>query len=151
MRADATEMTGALSWKNWIFCFFVNFFQGLYRAVQVSIKWCRAEGESAPPKVLICRKFGWNSWKFGYRGFDTFVYYWTIWLFSPKKKFFFVQRKCAHSWAWKIQLSVSGKCSTVWSWAKINEGLLVGFKSSHLSFAAPPNFHCVWLFASVNR
>ena len=31
----------------------------------------------------------------------------------------------------------------VWGWAKTNEGLLVGFKSLHLPFAAPPNFHCV--------
>jgi len=34
---------------------------------------------------------------------------------------------------------------------KTNKGLLVGFQSSHLSFAAPPNFHCVWLLANVNR
>ena len=71
--------------------------------------------------------------------------------FLWKKTTLLVQCKCAHSWAWKIQLSLSGKCSMVWSWAKTNEGLLVGFKSSHLSFAAPPNSHCVWLFASVNR
>ena len=30
-------------------------------------------GESAPPKVLICRKSGKHSWKFGHRCFDTFV------------------------------------------------------------------------------
>jgi len=71
--------------------------------------------------------------------------------FFLQKTTFLVQCKCAHSWAWKIQLSLSGKCSMVWSWAKTNKGLLVGFKSSHLSFAAPPNFHCVWLFASLNR
>ena len=71
--------------------------------------------------------------------------------FSEKETTFLVQCKCAHSWASKIQLSLSGKYSMVWSWAKTNEGLLVGFKSSHLSFAAPPNFHCVWLFASVIR
>jgi len=34
---------------------------------------------------------------------------------------------------------------------RLTKGLLVGFKSSHLSFAAPTNFHCVWLFANVNR
>jgi len=67
------------------------------------------------------------------------------------KKTCLVQCKCGHSWAWKIQLLLSGKCSMVWSWAKTNEGLLVGFKSSHYSFAVAPNFHCVWLFASVNR
>jgi len=71
--------------------------------------------------------------------------------FFLQKTIFLVQCKCAHSWAWKIRLSLSGKCSMVWSWAKTNGGLLVGFKSSHLSFAAPPNFHCVWLFASVYR
>ena len=79
------------------------------------------------------------------------VYYWVIWLFFSEKTTFLVQCKYAHSWAWKIQLSLSGKCSMVWNWAKTNEGLLVGFNSSHLSFAAPHNFHCVWLFASVNR
>jgi len=72
-------------------------------------------------------------------------------IFLRKKTTYLVQCKCAHSWAWKIQLSLSGKCAMVWSWAKIHEGLLFGSKSSHLSFAAPPNFHCVWLFASVNR
>jgi len=46
----------------------------------VKIQWCRAEGASAPPNVLICRKFG-------YRDFDTFVYYWVIWLFLRKKNF----------------------------------------------------------------
>ena len=71
--------------------------------------------------------------------------------FSEKKTTRLVQCKCAHSWAWKIQLSLSGKCSMVWSWAKTNEGLLVGFKSSHLPFAVAPNFHCVRLFASANR
>jgi len=65
--------------------------------------------------------------------------------FFSEKTTFLIQCKCAHSWAWKIQLSLSGKCSMV------NEGLLVGFKPSHLSFTAPPNFHCAWLFASVNR
>jgi len=68
-----------------------------------------------------------------------------------KKTTFLVQCKCAHSWAWKIQLSLWGKCSMVLRWAKTNKGLLVGFKSSHLSFAAPPNFHYIWLFTSVNR
>jgi len=33
MEGDAAEIAGALSWKNWIFCFFANFFQGLCRAV----------------------------------------------------------------------------------------------------------------------
>jgi len=43
------------------------------------------------------------------------------------------------------------QASIQWFEAEQRLGLLVGFKSSHLSFAAPPNFHCVWLFASVNR
>jgi len=71
--------------------------------------------------------------------------------FFTKKKNFLVQRWCAHSCTWKVQLSLTDRCSVLWDWAKINEGLLIGVKSSHLSFAAPPNFHCVWLFASVNR
>jgi len=120
--------------------------------VALSIQWCRATGASEPPKALICRKFEWNSWKFGNRGFDTFVYYWVIWHSSPKKKHFWSSASVRLAeWAWKVQLSPTGRCSMVWGWANTNEGLLVGFKSLHLSFAAPPNFHCVWLFASVNR
>ena len=116
------------NWNNWYiqlkkFGYFA-FLSTVFKVyVALSIQWCRAEGESAPPKVLICRKFGRNSWKVGYRGFDTFVYYWVIWLFSPKKTTFLVQCKCAHSWAWKIQLSLSSKCSMVWSWAKTNKGI----------------------------
>jgi len=56
-------------------------------SVALSIQWCRAEGASAPPKVFICRKLGRNSWKFRRGGFDTFAYYWVMWLISPKKTF----------------------------------------------------------------
>jgi len=79
-------------------------------------------------------------------------------LYTIELSDFFIRKK--HFWSSasvsiaeheKLQLSLSGKCSMVWIWAKTNEGLLIGFKSSHLSFAAPPNFHCVWLFASVNK
>ena len=117
----------------------------------VAIQWCRAEGESAPQKFWFVENLGEipeNS------GTEVSTRFFTIELsdfFLRKKTTFFVQRKCAHNWARKIQLSLSGKCSMVWSWAKTNEGLLVGSKSSHLSFAAPSNFRCVWLFASVNR
>ena len=110
----------------------------------------RAEGESAPQKFWFVENSGEipeNS------GTEVSTRLFTIELsgFFLRKKTFLGQCKCAHRWAWKIQLSLSGKCSMVWSWAKTNEGLLVGFKPSHLLFAAPPNFHCVWLFASVNR
>jgi len=72
-------------------------------------------------------------------------------LLQKKKHFWSSASVRLAEWAWKVQLSPTGRCSMVWGWANTNEGLLVGFKSLHLSFAAPPNFHCVWLFASVNR
>jgi len=49
-------MAGALSWKNWIFCFFVNFFQGLYRAVHM---WPFSGAElrgKVPPKSFDLSK-----------------------------------------------------------------------------------------------
>jgi len=48
-------MAGILSWKNWIFCFFVNLEKGLCRATHSVVQsW----GESAPEKFLFVEKSG---------------------------------------------------------------------------------------------
>ena len=82
-RGDATEMASASSWKKWDILLFRKLFSRFTSRCPFSGVELRGQ---VYPQVLICRKFGWNSWKCGYRGFDTFVYYWVSDFFLRKKK-----------------------------------------------------------------